>query len=288
MKNIVKAIAYLPGMQDDRSRAVYLSFAISICFHLIFLSALIFVPGIKVPGMSRLSVIRVNMVSLPAKGTVVRATGRLAAKKVAEKTKKSSKGVSLKSVSASPKKKTQPSATKKPATPAEKVKDAIEQIEDNAEASRPKEVTDAIASIRSKVEEDEANRIAIQHTDEELTGLVGVESGVEGGSGIGGNSPLDILTLYTYEIADLVQQHWAYSESLAGAKPDSQTKLEFEVLPNGDVRDIWFTEKSGNAYLDESAYKAVIKSKPFPPHPAELSRPVVNVRLRFTPTGLKK
>jgi len=239
------------------------------------------------PGMTHPSVIRVNMVSLPAKGTTVRATRPPASKRTAEKAKKT-QGVSLKTASTAPIKKTKSAAGKKPVTPEEKVKNAIEQIEDKAETSRPKEVTDAIESIRSKVKEDEANRVAIQNSDEELTGTVGVESGVEGGSGIGGNSPLDILTLYRDEIADIVQKNWAYSESLAGAKPDLQTKLVFEVLPNGDIKDIWFTEKSGNTYLDESAYKAVMKSKPFPPFPLELSRPVVDVPLRFTPKGLNK
>lgn len=287
MKNIVKAIAYLPKMEGDGSRPVYFSFTVSIIFHLLFLTVLIFVPGLKVPGSMSRSVIHVNMVSLPAKGTSLIARSSAPLKPSAVETKKKAGSSSVKAVSVTPKNKPKASP-KKPADSASTVKDAVEQIKDKSEVSRSKDVTDALEKIRGKVEEEEANRIAIQNSNEELAGSVGIESGVEGGTGIGGNSPLDILTLYTYEIADLVQQHWAYSESLAGAKPNLQTKLEFEVLPNGDIRDIWFTEKSGNKYLDESAYKAVIKSKPFPSHPTELSRTVVNVKLRFTPKGLQK
>ncbi|MCJ7772966.1 MAG: TonB C-terminal domain-containing protein [Desulfobacterales bacterium] len=287
MKNIVKAIAYLPKMEGDGSRPVYFSFTVSIIFHLLFLTVLIFVPGLKVPGSMSRSVIHVNMVGLPAKGTSLRVKSSAPLKQSAVVTQKKAEGSSVKTVSISPQKKTKPS-TKKPTTPANTVKDAVEQIKDKSEVSRSKDVTDALEKIRGKVEEEEANRIAIQNSNEELAGSVGIESGVEGGTGIGGSASLDILTLYTYEIKDLVEQNWAYSESLAGAKPDLHVLLVFEVLPNGEIRDIWFTEKSGNKYLDESAYKAVIKSKPFPPHPRELSRSTVTVPLRFTPKGLQK
>ena len=225
------------------------------------------------------SVINVNMVSLPAKGTSVKAISRSASKPSASKTKKLADGVSV--VVSKKKVKT---SSKKKAKPANKLKSAIEDLKDDADSSRPTDVTSAIDEIRNRVKETDAKRLSVENSDKELTG--GVEWGVPGGSGTGAGGPLDIYTMYLLEIKDLVQKNWAYSESLAGADSDLQTLLVFEVLPSGEIRDIWFTEKSGNKYLDESAYKAVMKANPFPPHPVELSRTVVEVPLRFSPKGL--
>jgi colicin import membrane protein len=58
-------------------------------------------------------------------------------------------------------------------------------------------------------------------------------------------------------------------------------------MPNGEIKDIFFTDRSGNSYLDESAYKAIVKSNPVDPHPEGISKPYVNVGLRFTPEGVR-
>jgi len=59
------------------------------------------------------------------------------------------------------------------------------------------------------------------------------------------------------------------------------------VLPNGEITDIRFTERSNNAYLDESAYRAILKSNPAPPHPPSVREPFVVVAIRFTPEGIR-
>ena len=280
MKNEVKAIVHMLGMEGNWSRNVFLPFTVSIACHLFFLIVLIFVPGLKISNRVTSSVIHVNMVTLH-KGQSFRVRNPTTVKKSSAKTKKITEGVSFKAVSIAPKKKAKTSLNKKMSS--NDVKNAIERVKNEAEASRPSEVTGAIESIKDQVDKTDANRLSAQNADKELSGT---EPGVQRGSGPGGGSSLDILTLYKFEISDLVQLNWAYSEQLANAKPDLQTRLVFEVMPNGQIRDIWFTEKSGNRYLDESAHKAIMKSNPFPPHPVELSRPMVEVALRFSPKGL--
>ena len=61
----------------------------------------------------------------------------------------------------------------------------------------------------------------------------------------------------------------------------------FMVLPSGEVTDIRFTERSGNSYLDESAYKADVKASPVSPHPQGIRELYVTVALRFTPQGIR-
>jgi colicin import membrane protein len=58
-------------------------------------------------------------------------------------------------------------------------------------------------------------------------------------------------------------------------------------MPDGKIVDIFFTDHSGNAYLDDSAYKAIVKTSPVKPFPAALSRAYIEMGLRFTPEGVR-
>lgn len=58
-------------------------------------------------------------------------------------------------------------------------------------------------------------------------------------------------------------------------------------MPDGEIRDIFFTDRSGNAYLDESAYKAIVKANPVDRHPDGLVQPYVVMAIRFTPQGIR-
>jgi colicin import membrane protein len=64
--------------------------------------------------------------------------------------------------------------------------------------------------------------------------------------------------------------------------------LAIKILRNGEIEDIWFDKKSGNVYLDDSAYKALVKSNPLPPLPNDYMRPYYKIGLRFGPKGLKQ
>ena len=93
--------------------------------------------------------------------------------------------------------------------------------------------------------------------------------------------------MYRIEIAYRIQEHWAYSEQLAGGVDKVQASLVFKVLPSGEIIDIFYVDRSGNTFLDESAYKAIVKANPVDPHPRGIIEPFVMVGLRFTPEGVK-
>ena len=98
---------------------------------------------------------------------------------------------------------------------------------------------------------------------------------------------MELVDIYKIEVAFQVERHWAFSEQLAGEGGALQASLVFRVLPSGDVTDIRFTERSGNTYLDDSAYKAIVKASPVSPHPEGVREPYVTVALRFTPQGIR-
>ena len=112
-------------------------------------------------------------------------------------------------------------------------------------------------------------------------------SGKSDGIGRGGKLGLEQIDIYKIEIASQIQKNWAYSEQLAGGRTDMEAWLVIKIMRNGQIKDIFFETKSGNAYFDESAYKAVQKSNPLPPLPKGYFRYFYDVGLHFTPSGLR-
>jgi len=93
--------------------------------------------------------------------------------------------------------------------------------------------------------------------------------------------------MYRLEIAYAIQKNWAYADQLGGDKGTLVASIVMKVLPDGRIEDIFFTDRSGNPYLDESAYKAIVKSSPVRPHPNGLNQPYIEMGLRFTPKGVQ-
>ena len=72
---------------------------------------------------------------------------------------------------------------------------------------------------------------------------------------------------------------------MADQRTDVEARLMIKIMANGEIRDIWFEKRSGNRYLDDSAYKAVMKSSPLPALPRGYQ--FYTVLLGFTPSGLQ-
>ena len=119
------------------------------------------------------------------------------------------------------------------------------------------------------------------------SGPVGTPSGRPGGSGLTSAQERDRVRIYQAEIAYQVQKNWAFSEQLAGGRTDIEAALGIKIMSDGEITDIWFDQRSGNRHLDESAYRAIVKSNPLPPLPQGLFGSQYTVGLRFGPGGIK-
>ena len=159
---------------------------------------------------------------------------------------------------------------------------AVSGVQKKVEKSKSDSVNQAIAALKKKVAQTEANTASTGQTARAAAG-----AGVPGATGSGGKRALDLIDIYKIEVAFQVERHWAFSEQLAGDGRALQASLVFRVLPSGEVSDIRFTERSGNSYLDESAYKAIVKASPVSPHPEGVREMYVTVALRFTPLGIR-
>jgi colicin import membrane protein len=119
------------------------------------------------------------------------------------------------------------------------------------------------------------------------TAASGRHTGKIGSFNEDGKRTAELIDLYRIEIAYQIQKSWAFNEQLAGGDKSLVAAIVFKVMPDGEIRDIFFTDRSGNAYLDDTAYKAIVKSNPVDSHPDGLSRPYVVIAIRFTPQGLR-
>jgi colicin import membrane protein len=299
MKDTKHAYAKRYHGMGQESHSMVFPFGVSFLFHLVIIGALVFMPEFGSGHRFRSGVVNVSLVSLPSSGpdsggpaaSVVKPkaaekkppqkpTVKVAEPKPVPAVKKPPKAVSL-----APKKiKSKKSLKKKTFDRSKIIDSAIERIEKKVEKTETDSVATAIEQLKRKVAASDSQ--ARTGPGGGASGKAGV-AGPAGGSGTGGARVLESILIYQAEIQYQIQKNWAFSQQLAGDSTQMEAVLAIKVLRNGEIEDIWFDKKSGNAYLDESAYKALVKSNPLPPLPKDYMRPDYKIGLRFGPKGLK-
>jgi colicin import membrane protein len=315
MKKNPFAPAYPMGTGIE-SRAMVSYFGISLVIHLFFIGSVVFWPDSTPRPRLGQGAINVSLVSLP--GPPEAAAGPATAPAPAPAPKPAAKTVAVpeKEIKQTPKAPIVETSAAKPLPvlpkPAETVSLAPEQqkprvkkslkkktqnrqnmidqalssVQKNVENSESDTVRQAIDRLKKKVAQSEADASQSGQTAKGIPGAAG--AGIPGATGSGGKRALEITDLYKIEVAFQVERHWAFSQQMAGDGKALQASLVFRVLPSGEITDIRFTQKSGNSYLDDSAYKAIVKANPVSAHPDAIRVPYVTVALRFTPEGLRK
>ena len=186
-------------------------------------------------------------------------------------------------VSVAPVRKTTKSALKYKTFKSEKVlKNALQRVEKKVDSQPPRPLEDTIKRLRDKVAKE--GKPGATGAEASETGQTGTGVGF---GGRGGQKEIELIDLYRLEIAYAVQKNWAFADQLAGGGNQMVASIVFKVMPDGKIVDIFFTERSGNAYLDDSAYKAIVKTSPVKPFPAGLNRAYIEMGLRFTPEGVR-
>jgi colicin import membrane protein len=311
----MKRITYAPAYPMDTgtgTRTMVLYFGVSLALHLIFLGSMMFWPASAPKPRFSPGSINVSLVSLPGSPraeSLSAAVAKPAAKPV-EEPKKVVKAAPIDDVVAIPPPKTLPeiktpkktvslTPTPKPKKfkPKKSLKEktqnrqkmidhALTKVKKKVEKSETDSVSQALDRIKKEVEKTEAGRAASVSSGQAAAGTGG--GGVAGAPGSGGLRRLEIIDIYKVEIAYQIERNWAFSQQLAGEDQRLEVRLVFKVMPNGEITDIRFTENSGNSYLDESAYRAIVKANPVSPHPTGVRAPYVTVGVRFTPEGIRR
>jgi len=167
----------------------------------------------------------------------------------------------------------------KPKNPSEKI---IISKRKNPQAVKPEKIKDQVVEpkdVKAESIKDAINRVRKKLAKQNPGQSTGA------GSKAGGISGGPINDIYKAQIAYQIEGNWAFSEQLLKRHTNLQTLVAVKVLPGGHIEDIWFQKRSGDTYLDDSAYRAVMKSNPFPPLPRGYSESHTFI-LRFTPSGL--
>ena len=186
-------------------------------------------------------------------------------------------------VSVAPVPKATKSAMKYKTFKSEKIlKNALQRVENKVDSQPPKPLEDTIKRLRDKVAKE--GKSGATGADVPDTGKTGTGIGF---GGHGGQKEIELIDLYRLEIAYAVQKNWAFADQLAGGGNQMVASIVFKVMPDGKIVDIFFTDHSGNAYLDDSAYKAIVKTSPVKPFPNGLNRAYIEMGLRFTPEGVR-
>ncbi len=148
---------------------------------------------------------------------------------------------------------------------------AVKRIEKQSETAHPKAVEDRIHQLRKEVESQAGAGFTKTKTDTDGPGGLHAK----------GFSQIEV---YQAEVSVRLKNNWVFSEELAGNTKGLETRLVIKILPDGSITDVWYEKRSGNIYLDDSAYKTVMKSNPLPPLPEGFL--YYHLVLGFTPTGL--
>jgi colicin import membrane protein len=298
----------------DDPRLMSMTFLASVMLHALIATAFLLLPGHVSRTESMPSVIDVSMVSLsdmggPPPGTESDAPVAAAAAEVAEPEQVPlvtaetvdvttdeipvADEIPLVEETAAPPVETTPP----PPEPEEKVfvKEApseppppkpVKRILPRPETEKPKTVAKAV--VKPEANREESIKEAIQRVRKKIAGSQrrqeGAASGSSGsGSGLGRRGGID--DIYKAQLSYQIERNWVFSDQLAGGDKHLKSVVVIRIQPTGHIQDIWFEQRSGNAYLDDSAYKAVMKSNPLPPLPK--GYPEYTIALVFTPSGLR-
>lgn len=164
-----------------------------------------------------------------------------------------------------------------------KVKKPVQKVKKPTKPPKSDPKMEALKKLKARVQADEASGRY----------KVSADAQVQGGSGFGGSGGAEamrqreMVDVYRIEIARLVEKNWAYSKQMVGDNDQLLVAIMFRVMPDGQIRDITFTQRSGNQYFDDTAYKAVVKTNPAPRFPRELIEAAIIIGVRFTPEGLR-
>ncbi len=299
---------------ETRTMMFYLG--ISLAIHLIVIGIMLYLPESRPRPRLGPGAITVSLVSLP--GPPKAAPSPAPAAPPSSELQKASKSVAIpkketqktpkapvietpppkpptvspktdKPVSLAPKKqkfKVKKSLKKKTQNRQKMIDQAMSSVQKSVENKQADSVRQAIDRLKKKVADSEASGSRQRQTTNDIQGASG--SGTAGAGGTGGKRTIEITDLYKVEVAFQVERHWAFSRQAAGDGKTLQARIVFRVLPSGEITDIRFTQKSGNTYLDDSVYRAIVKANPVSPHPDGIRVPYVTVALRFTPEGMRK
>jgi colicin import membrane protein len=305
MESVMNSRIYLP-VADRTVRPLFFAIIVSVVCHIIFFAMLLGLPQKPNAKIALPMVVNVDLVSLPGpsgpapKKTVNKPVKKITASKkpTAPKIKKTRSfikkpttptKVNIKPsiINIPPKPVVKTSLKKQTFKPEKVLKNVVAKIEKKVEEDSSKKIAEAIDRLKETVKKKNPVDEAISKIESKVANQrPGSGPGGTGRKGTSGQGEGTMLMVYQVEIADRISKNWVFSEHIAGGQTDIVALVVFRIMPDGEIRDVTFTQRSGNRYLDESAMRAIAKSNPTLPHPPGIERESIQMGVRFTPEGI--
>ena len=155
-----------------------------------------------------------------------------------------------------------------------------------------RKIDQALARLEKKVSKDKEEK----HLDQAMASLAakhspgeGESSGVPGGRSRGPVTELDArMRDYYVVLYNIISSNWNMPpENLVDRSKKLETIYIIRIAPSGKIVKAWFQKKSGQEHFDNSAEKAVQRSR-LPRLPDVFKGNSIEVGLRFTPSGVKR
>ena len=297
MNQRTSARNYFFSQADNTMRAFLPSVIASFVLHIIVFGALFYTPGSFFKKKITPSAINVNLVSLPdyfpepeipkTKKSMKQETKEPEIKPESKPEPKPEPKHEIPKVQDKPVlKKAEPS----PAPVKEKLslkrqtyktgkvkKNAIKEIEKRVEDTRLDSVAKALEQIQKNLDKTKPEDLPVENA---IPGTEDMQPKP------GSNAPSDKMEIYQLQVREIFNKNWAFSEQIAGEYENLKSIVVCTILPNGNIGDVWFEKRSGNKHLDDSAYKAILKSGPLPPLPHGYTQPYTAGYV-FTPSGVQ-
>jgi len=254
--------------------------------HLVLICALVGVPGFSSSKKTYFSsAYRVKLVDMPG-----RKRGEVSISKVGKK--QTGKGSGIKSSKVKSKK----TGAEKGLTLSKKAHkqkgSAVQALKSKPKArDAEKTFSLALSKIKTKVEE-KRRKEEIARIRDKIAGEKGEEEGegseraagswgIPPGQGVIADLPLN-YRLYYQAIEQKIKSKWnlALPRGVIEDMRGIEVVLTITIKSDGEIIETSFEKKSGNMYLDDSAFRAVKKSSPLPPFSQ------YNIRESFFETGI--
>jgi TonB family protein len=89
---------------------------------------------------------------------------------------------------------------------------------------------------------------------------------------------------YLRQVLQKVEERW--QRQTHSSEPDQKPLVSVEIRRDGSIVPPRIERTSGNTSYDQAALGAVVEASPFPPLPADWTKPSVPVAINFGPRGL--
>ncbi|MFH1674432.1 MAG: TonB family protein [Pseudomonadota bacterium] len=272
---------YFPEDTIRENRILIRMAVLAAACHLVLFTAVVFTPKLGTRPNFMPKAVKVDLVTLPTpkpqgavpskavqKPPIASALPEKTAPKPEPRPKKSTKTTVSKKVPLTKKSLSIKKSLKARTYKSDKaIETAIEQIKKELPRSRSREVVAAINKLKEQVAAQE-------------------EGVVKGAAGKARN--LELLDIYNAEIWHQIQKQWAFSNQLAQGRTNLEAIIIAKIMKDGQIRDLWFEERSGNNFFDDSVFRAIKKASPLPPLPEGYPSPYYEVGFRFNLSELQK